>query len=201
MPTADLVQRWLRAERDPELEPEQHLGLDALVKKLAEFAEEEELKLDGPIVAEDVECCLQSEYDRRALGAWRAQRTDHGELAPSQCSDPRAALLQGAWFASSARSRWLGATRMVQLSSGIFGDGRPGRWERRQLSRMTCARCASSSLEKSTKPAQVQRCKDAARAAAAPGKAGALPPGGQLVGSCRDSPCPRRRASSRVESA
>ena len=89
MPTADLVQRWLRAERDPELEPEQHLGLDALVKKLAEFAEEEELKLDGPIVAEDVECCLQSEYDRRALGAWRAQRTDHGELAPSQCSDPR----------------------------------------------------------------------------------------------------------------
>ena len=61
MPTADLVQRWLRAERDPELEPEQHLGLDALVKKLAEFAEEEELKLDGPIVAEDVECCLQSE--------------------------------------------------------------------------------------------------------------------------------------------
>jgi len=85
MRTADLVQRWLRAERDPELEPESHLGLDAIVKKLVEFAEEEELELDVPIAAEDVERCLQSEYDRRASGARRAQRTDHAELAPGQC--------------------------------------------------------------------------------------------------------------------
>ena len=32
MPTADLVQRWLRAERDPELEPESHLGMEGVCR-------------------------------------------------------------------------------------------------------------------------------------------------------------------------